>query len=92
MQSLSTYITLVSLSNIFGKSHYKGNVYHYHFQDIVAWRYYHLLSGVHGAKGLNLKSLQSSYFALLYPYVNYANITGASTNNTYLKPILGKQK
>ena len=41
---------------------------------------------------LNSKSLRSIYFALVYPYINYANIAWASTNKTYLKRILGKQK
>ena len=41
---------------------------------------------------LNSKSLQSIYFALVHPYINYANISRASTNKTYLKRILGKQK
>ena len=41
---------------------------------------------------LNYKSLRSIYFALVHPYINYANIAWASTNKTYLKRILGKQK
>ena len=41
---------------------------------------------------LNSKSLRSIYFALVHPYINYANISWASTNKTYLKRILGKQK
>ena len=41
---------------------------------------------------LNSKSLRSIYFALVHPYINYANITLASTNKAYLKRILGKQK
>ena len=41
---------------------------------------------------LNSKSLRSIYFALVHPYVNYANIAWASTNKTYLNRILGKQK
>ena len=39
-----------------------------------------------------LKSLQSIYFALVHPYINYANIAWASTNKTYQKRIQGKQK
>ena len=41
---------------------------------------------------LNSKSLRSIYFALFHPYINYANISWASINKTYLKRILGKQK
>ena len=41
---------------------------------------------------LNSKSLRSIYFALVHPYMNYASIAWASTNKTYLKRILGKQK
>ena len=41
---------------------------------------------------LNSKSLRSIYFALVHPYINYANIAWASTNKDYLKGILGKQK
>ena len=41
---------------------------------------------------LNSKSLRSIYFALVHPYINYANISWTSTNKTYLKRILGKQK
>ena len=41
---------------------------------------------------LNSKSLRSIYFALVHPYINYANILWASTNKTYLKRILDKQK
>ena len=41
---------------------------------------------------LNSRSLQSMYFALVHPYINYANIAWASTNKTYLKTILVKQK
>ena len=41
---------------------------------------------------LNSKSLRSIYFALVHLYLNYANITWASTNKTCLKIILGKQK
>ena len=41
---------------------------------------------------LNSKSLRSIYFALVHPFINYANIAWASTNKTYLKRILGKQK
>ena len=41
---------------------------------------------------LNSKSLRSIYFALMHPYISYANIAWASTNKTYLKRILGKQK
>ena len=41
---------------------------------------------------LNSKSLRSIYFALIHPYINYANIEWASTNKTYLNRILGKQK
>ena len=41
---------------------------------------------------LNSESLRSIYFALVHPYINYANISWASTNKTYLKRILGKQK
>ena len=41
---------------------------------------------------LNSKSLRSIPFALVHPYINYANIAWASTDRTYLKRILGKQK
>ena len=41
---------------------------------------------------LNSKSLRSMYFALVHPYINYTNIPWATTNKTYLKRILGKQK
>ena len=41
---------------------------------------------------LNANCLRSIYFALVHPYINYANIAWASTNKTYLKRILGKQK
>ena len=41
---------------------------------------------------LNANCLRSIYFALVHPYINYANIACASTNKTYLKRILGKQK
>ena len=41
---------------------------------------------------LNSKSRRSIYFALIHPYINYANIAWASTNKTYLNRILGKQK
>ena len=41
---------------------------------------------------LNSESLRSIYLALVHPYINYANISWASTNKTYLKGILGKQK
>ena len=41
---------------------------------------------------LNSKSLRSIYFALVHPFINYANIAWASTNKTYLKRILEKQK
>ena len=41
---------------------------------------------------LNFKSLRSIYFALVHPYINYANIAWASTKKTYLNRILGKQK
>ena len=44
------------------------------------------------SRSLNSKSLRSIYFALVHPYINYANIAWASTNKTYLKRILGKQK
>ena len=44
------------------------------------------------SRSLNSKSLRSIYFALVDPYINYANIAWASTNKTYLKRILGKQK
>ena len=44
------------------------------------------------SRSLNSKSLQSIYFALIHPYINYANIAWASTNKTYLNRILGKQK
>ena len=43
-------------------------------------------------RSLNYKFLRSIYFALVHPYINYANIAWASTNKTYLKRILGKQK
>ena len=38
---------------------------------------------------LNFESLRSIYFALVYSYINYANIAWAITNKTYLKRILG---
>ena len=41
---------------------------------------------------LNCKSQRSIYFALVHPYMNHASIAWASTNKTYLKRILGKQK
>ena len=41
---------------------------------------------------VNSKSRRSIYFALVHPYINYVNIAWASTNKTYLKRILGKQK
>ena len=41
---------------------------------------------------LNSKSLRSIYFALVHPYINYANIAWANTKKTYLNRILGKQK
>ena len=44
------------------------------------------------SRSLNSKSLQSIYFALIHPYINYANIAWASTSKTHLKRILGKQK
>ena len=44
------------------------------------------------SRSLNYKSLRSIYFALVHPYINYANIAWASTNKTYVKRILGKQK
>ena len=40
----------------------------------------------------NSKSLRRVYFALVHPYINYANIQWASKNKIYLKRILGKQK
>ena len=42
-------------------------------------------------RSLNSKSLRSIYFAVVHPYINYANIAWASTNKTYLNRILGKQ-
>ena len=44
------------------------------------------------SRSLNSKSLRSIYFALIHPYINYANIAWASTSKIYLKRILGKQK
>ena len=44
------------------------------------------------SRSLNSKSLRSIYFALVHPYINYANIAWTSTNKTYLNRILGKQK
>ena len=41
---------------------------------------------------LNSKSLQSIYFVLVHPYINYANISWASTSKTYRNRIIGKQK
>ena len=41
---------------------------------------------------LNSKSLRSIYFPLVHPFINYANIAWDSTNKTYLKRILEKQK
>ena len=34
------------------------------------------------SRSLNSKSLQSIYFALVHPYIKYANIEWASTNKT----------
>ena len=42
-------------------------------------------------RSLNSKSLRSIYFAVVHPYINYANIAWASTNKTCLNRILGKQ-
>ena len=36
--------------------------------------------------------MRSIYFALVHPYIIYANIAWASANKTYLKGILGKRK
>ena len=36
--------------------------------------------------------MKNIYFALVHPYINYAKIAWASTNKTYLKRFLGKQK
>ena len=44
------------------------------------------------SRSFNSKFLRSIYFALVHPFINYANIAWASTNKTYLKGILGKQK
>ena len=44
------------------------------------------------SRSLNFKSLRSIYFALVHPYINYANIAWANTKKTYLNRILGKQK
>ena len=44
------------------------------------------------SRSLNSKSLRSIYFALVHSYVNYTNIAWASTNKTYLKRVLVKQK
>ena len=44
------------------------------------------------SRALNFQSLRSLHFALVHPYINPANIAWASTNKTYLKKILGKQK
>ena len=44
------------------------------------------------SRSLNSKSLQNIYFALVHPYINYANIAWASTNKIYLNRILEKQK
>ena len=41
---------------------------------------------------LNCKFLRSMYFALVHPYISFANIVCASANKTYLKRFLGKQK
>ena len=41
---------------------------------------------------LNFNFFRSIYFALVHPYVNYANIAWASINKTYLRRILVKQK
>ena len=41
---------------------------------------------------LNSKFLRSMYFAIIYPYINYANITWVSANKTYLKQVLATQK
>ena len=37
------------------------------------------------SRSLNSKSLRSIYSALVFPYINYANITWASIKKTYLK-------
>ena len=39
-------------------------------------------------RSLNSKSLRSIYFAVVHPYINYANIAWASTNKTYLNRVL----
>ena len=44
------------------------------------------------SRSLNSKSLRSIYFALVHPYINYANIAWAGTKKTYLNRSLGKQK
>ena len=36
--------------------------------------------------------MKNIYFALVHPYINYAKIAWTSTNKTYLKRFLGKQK
>ena len=40
--------------------------------------------GIHfkASRSLNSKSLQSIYFALVHPYINYANTAWANTNKT----------
>ena len=44
------------------------------------------------SRSLNSKSPRSIYFALVHPYINYANTAWAGTKKTYLNRSLGKQK
>ena len=43
-------------------------------------------------KLINSKCLQSIYFSFIHSCINYANVAWASTNNTKLKKLFGKQK
>ena len=40
----------------------------------------------------NFKCLRNTYFSFIHSYINYANITWASTNKTKLNKQFGKQK
>ena len=42
------------------------------------------------SRSLNSKSLRNIYFALVHPYIDYANIAWANTNKIYLNRILKK--
>ena len=61
-------------------------------EDLIWKTHVELVENKISKSSLNSKSLGSIYFALVDPYIDYANIAGASTNKTYLKKSLGKQK